>query len=64
MIPEWLGKKKINVDFYEVMKKYYFSKTKRDLERQPPFFEEMRGLGIGQGLVDFYNSPDGSKARN
>ena len=60
MTPEWLGKR-INVGFFETMKKA-FGKTVRELAKQPPFFEELKGLGIGQKFIDFYNSSDAVKA--
>ena len=40
-----------------------FSKTMKELAKRPPFFEELKGLGLGQEFIDFYNSPDTAKAQ-
>ena len=44
MTPEWLGRK-INVDIVQIIKKYAgFSNTITELKKQPPFFEELKGI--------------------
>ena len=64
MTPEWLGKK-IEVNFYDTMRKALgFSKTLKQLSKQPPFFGELQGIGVAsQEFIDFYNSPNTAKAQ-
>ena len=59
LTPEWMGKK-LDVQFLDVVKKYR-SKSK-SMAKQPPFFEELKGVGYGQDFIDIYNSSDVFKA--
>ena len=61
--PEWLGKK-INMNFVDMIKMMKSaSKSKSsDSTKPPPFFEELKGTGLGQKFIDAYNSPDFTKA--
>ena len=54
MTPEWLGKK-IEVKFYDTMKKALgFSKTLKQLSKQPPFFGELQVKIQQTNALSFY----------
>ena len=59
LTPEFVGKK-IDVKFFDVVRK--MRAKKKAMARQPPFFEDNRGMGYGQQFIDLYNTPDFAKA--
>ena len=62
LTPKWFGKK-IDINFSSAVKKTLgFIKFQKEIAKQPPFFKELEHLGLGQGFVDWYNSPDAVRA--
>ena len=55
LTPEWLGKK-IDANFIEVVKRY--QSGNKAWSKQPPFFNELKGLGYGQEFINAFNSED------
>ena len=48
--------KKIDANFIEVVKRY--QSGNKAWSKQPPFFNELKGLGYGQEFINAFNSED------